>query len=127
MDVLCSADPTASAILTQDLPHQRLTGDSVPLTKNLPYSSARMSLKKNVEVRIIEEPASKELRFRYECEGDRAGSIPGASSTNEQKTYPTIQVFGLPTGLRAKAVVSCVTANSPYRYERTTLEIIFNF
>jgi hypothetical protein len=32
------------------------------------------------------------LRFRYECEGRSAGSIPGSSSTNDNKTFPTIQV-----------------------------------
>ena len=51
--------------------------------------------KKHAHVRVIEQPASKGLRFRYECEGRSAGSIPGASSTNENKTFPTIQVsFG---------------------------------
>jgi hypothetical protein len=41
---------------------------------------------------IIEQPASKALRFRYECEGRSAGSIPGVNSTAENKTYPTVQV-----------------------------------
>lgn len=44
-------------------------------------------------IKIIEQPASKALRFRYECEGRSAGSIPGVSSTTENKTYPTIQVI----------------------------------
>lgn len=44
-------------------------------------------------VKIIEQPASKALRFRYECEGRSAGSIPGVNSTTENKTYPTIQVI----------------------------------
>lgn len=43
-------------------------------------------------IKIIEQPASKALRFRYECEGRSAGSIPGVNSTPENKTYPTIQV-----------------------------------
>ena len=42
---------------------------------------------------IIEQPASKALRFRYECEGRSAGSIPGVNSTPENKTYPTVQVY----------------------------------
>jgi hypothetical protein len=49
--------------------------------------------KKQAYVKITEEPASKGLRFRYECEGRSAGSIPGVSSTTENKTYPTIQVL----------------------------------
>lgn len=43
-------------------------------------------------VEIIEQPASKALRFRYECEGRSAGSIPGVNSTSENKTFPTIKV-----------------------------------
>lgn len=43
-------------------------------------------------IKIIEQPAPKALRFRYECEGRSAGSIPGLNSTPENKTYPAIQV-----------------------------------
>lgn len=64
-------------------------------------------------VDIIEQPASKALRFRYECEGRSAGSIPGKSSTSENKTYPTIQVVGY--NGRAVVVVSCVTRDEPFR------------
>ncbi|XP_018577945.1 embryonic polarity protein dorsal-like [Anoplophora glabripennis] len=64
-------------------------------------------------VRIIEQPASKALRFRYECEGRCAGSIPGASSTPQKKTFPTIQIVGHRG--RAMVVVSCVTKDTPHR------------
>lgn len=64
-------------------------------------------------VKILEQPASKALRFRYECEGRSAGSIPGASSTPENKTFPAIQVLGYQG--RAVVVVSCVTKDPPYR------------
>lgn len=64
-------------------------------------------------VKIIEQPASKALRFRYECEGRSAGSIPGASSSPENKTYPVVQVVGYQG--RAVVVVSCVTKDEPYR------------
>lgn len=43
-------------------------------------------------IEIVEQPASKALRFRYECEGRSAGSIPGVRSTPENRSYPTIQV-----------------------------------
>lgn len=43
-------------------------------------------------VEILEQPASKALRFRYECEGRSAGSIPGINSTPENKTFPSIRV-----------------------------------
>jgi len=46
-------------------------------------------------IKIVEQPASKALRFRYECEGRSAGSIPGVNSSSENKTYPTIQVMSL--------------------------------
>jgi len=46
-------------------------------------------------IKIVEQPASKALRFRYECEGRSAGSIPGVNSSTENKTYPTIQVMSL--------------------------------
>ena len=49
-------------------------------------------MKKAAYVKIVEQPASKGLRFRYECEGRSAGSIPGASTSAEHKTFPTIQV-----------------------------------
>lgn len=62
---------------------------------------------------IEEEPAPKALRFRYECEGRSAGAIPGANSTAENKTYPTIKVMNY-TG-RAVVVVSCVTKDLPHK------------
>lgn len=64
-------------------------------------------------VAILEQPASKALRFRYECEGRSAGSIPGANSTADNKTYPTIQIMNY-VG-RAVVVVSCVTKDFPYK------------
>lgn len=65
-------------------------------------------------VKITEQPASKALRFRYECEGRSAGSIPGVSSTPENKTFPAIQIAGYQG--RAVVVVSCVTKDAPHRY-----------
>lgn len=64
-------------------------------------------------VEIVEQPASKALRFRYECEGRSAGSIPGANSTTEYKTYPTIKICNYQG--RGIVVVSCVTKDQPYR------------
>lgn len=68
----------------------------------------------NPYIMIVEQPASKGLRFRYECEGRSAGSIPGANSTPENKTYPSIKIEG--HSGRAVVVVSCVTKDEPYRY-----------
>nr|1BVO_A Chain A, TRANSCRIPTION FACTOR GAMBIF1 [Anopheles gambiae] len=62
-------------------------------------------------VEITEQPHPKALRFRYECEGRSAGSIPGVNTTAEQKTFPSIQVHGYRG--RAVVVVSCVTKEGP--------------
>ncbi|XP_071962320.1 uncharacterized protein [Antedon mediterranea] len=58
-------------------------------------------------VEIVEQPKQKELRFRYECEGRSAGSIPGENSSSDKKTYPTIQIKNYKGP--ARVVVSCVT------------------
>ena len=60
---------------------------------------------------IIEQP-SKSLRFRYVCEG-RPGTIPGASSTPENKTSFAVQIHGYQG--RLVVIVSCVTKDPPYR------------
>lgn len=62
---------------------------------------------------IVEQPAQKGLRFRYECEGRSAGSIPGANSTPENRTFPTIKIEGYRGP--AAIVVSCVSKDRPYR------------
>ncbi|KOB76007.1 DorsalB, partial [Operophtera brumata] len=50
--------------------------------------------------------------FRYECEGRSAGSIPGANTTAENKTYPTLRIkdYVGPCTI----VASCVTKDEPY-------------
>ncbi|XP_065332634.1 embryonic polarity protein dorsal-like isoform X2 [Cloeon dipterum] len=63
-------------------------------------------------VEIIEQPAPKALRFRYECEGRSAGSIPGENTTNENKTFPTIKVLNYSGP--CMVVVSCVTKDEPF-------------
>uniref|UniRef100_A0A1A9W5W7 RHD domain-containing protein n=1 Tax=Glossina brevipalpis TaxID=37001 RepID=A0A1A9W5W7_9MUSC len=63
-------------------------------------------------VKIVEQPASKALRFRYECEGRAAGAIPGANSTLENKTCPSIEIVGYRGD--AVVVISCVTKDQPH-------------
>ncbi|XP_031771859.1 embryonic polarity protein dorsal-like isoform X2 [Apis florea] len=73
----------------------------------------KMNFKKSLPyVEVIEQP-TKTLRFRYECEGRSAGNIPGANSTLENKTCPSIRVIGYKG--RAIVVASCVTKDKPYR------------
>ncbi|XP_016993633.2 embryonic polarity protein dorsal isoform X1 [Drosophila takahashii] len=76
-------------------------------------SQSTKNVRKKPYVKITEQPAGKALRFRYECEGRSAGSIPGVNSTPENKTYPTIEIVGYKG--RAVVVVSCVTKDTPYR------------
>lgn len=82
--------------------------------KSSSSNSKMSSYNSDVYVRITEQPAPKALRFRYECEGRSAGSIPGARSTQDTKTYPSIEIVGYKG--RAVVVVSCVTKDEPFRY-----------
>merc|ERR1712121_627327 len=61
-------------------------------------------------VRILEQPASHKLRFRYKCEGRGAGALQGVSSSPDKKTFPKIQIVGYKGP--AVVVVSCVTHDS---------------
>lgn len=64
-------------------------------------------------LKIIEQPARNNIRFRYECEGRSAGSIHGVNSTDAQKTFPSVKIIGF-TG-DASIIVSCVSKETPYR------------
>ncbi|XP_015249213.1 PREDICTED: transcription factor RelB isoform X1 [Cyprinodon variegatus] len=65
---------------------------------------------------VVEEPKDRGMRFRYECEGRSAGSILGASSTDNNKTQPTIEIQGPIDHIKKVTVtVSLVTKDIPYR------------
>jgi hypothetical protein len=57
-------------------------------------------------VEIVEQPRARGLRFRYECEGRSAGSIPGESSTPERKTFPAIKVSKIEYNFFSLAVLA---------------------
>lgn len=63
----------------------------------------------------MEQPRQKGQRFRYECEGRYAGHIPGESSTEEEKTYPTVELCNMGSTKEAIIVASCVTKDEPYK------------
>ncbi|CAL1577165.1 unnamed protein product [Knipowitschia caucasica] len=65
------------------------------------------------EVQIFEQPKQRGMRFRYRVEGRSAGSIPGERSSDNNRTYPSIQILNF-CG-RGKVRVSLVTKNEPYR------------
>lgn len=58
---------------------------------------------------ITEQPQSRGLRFRYQCEnrGFTPGSILGADSSPQQRSYPTFEIRNYKGP--AKIVISCVT------------------
>jgi hypothetical protein len=61
---------------------------------SFPMELSPQLLQQMYSVKILEQPAPKALRFRYECEGRSAGagSLPGATSSHDKKTFPKIQV-----------------------------------
>lgn len=78
-----------------------------------PHSSHSQGSSNDPWVEITEQPRQRGLRFRYQCEGRSAGSIPGENSTNENKTFPTIKIHNYKG--HAIIVASCVTKEQPPR------------
>ncbi|XP_076830686.1 proto-oncogene c-Rel [Brachyhypopomus gauderio] len=64
-------------------------------------------------IQIFEQPKQRGMRFRYKCEGRSAGSIPGERSSDNNRTYPSIQILN--ASGKGKVRVSLVTKNEPYR------------
>ncbi|XP_024152774.1 proto-oncogene c-Rel [Oryzias melastigma] len=64
-------------------------------------------------IQIFEQPKQRGMRFRYKCEGRSAGSIPGERSTDNNRSYPSLQILNY----RGKGMVRVylVTKNEPYR------------
>ncbi|KAL4237781.1 hypothetical protein ACF0H5_002493 [Mactra antiquata] len=80
---------------------------------NTVRQSSRGTIAQGPYVEITEQPKARGLRFRYECEGRSAGSIPGETSTPERKTFPSIKIHNYSGP--AVIVVSCVTKEEPYK------------
>lgn len=75
------------------------------------------------EVRIVEQPAEKSYRFRYESEGRLSGSIPGTNSTLSKPTYPSIEISNY-TG-EAIIYITCVDdKGNPRKYVRFNMNAI---
>ncbi|CAM4726741.1 unnamed protein product [Leuciscus chuanchicus] len=62
---------------------------------------------------IFEQPKQRGMRFRYKCEGRSAGSIPGERSSDNNRTYPSIQILNV-SG-KGKVRVTLVTKSEPYK------------
>uniref|UniRef100_A0A673AED4 RHD domain-containing protein n=1 Tax=Sphaeramia orbicularis TaxID=375764 RepID=A0A673AED4_9TELE len=65
------------------------------------------------EIQIFEQPKQRGMRFRYKCEGRSAGSIPGERSSDNSRTYPSVQILNYYG--KGKVRVYLVTKNEPYR------------
>ncbi|XP_058801097.1 transcription factor SPT20 homolog isoform X2 [Phymastichus coffea] len=88
--------------------------DSPDTTDQQMQSAERTSKKQSKPyIEIVEQPAPRASRFRYNCEVRSMGSIPGVHSTPTSKTYPTIRIVDYKG--TAVIVVSCVTKDKPYR------------
>jgi len=70
----------------------QVSAPSAPQLSQQSHATVTQSRHGEPYVTIGEQPKARGLRFRYKCEGRSAGSIPGELSTNEKKTFPTIQV-----------------------------------
>ncbi|XP_053568018.1 proto-oncogene c-Rel [Bombina bombina] len=64
-------------------------------------------------IEIFEQPRQRGMRFRYKCEGRSAGSILGERSTENNRSYPSIQIMNY-IG-KGKVRVTLVTKNEPYK------------
>lgn len=65
------------------------------------------------KVKICEQPEKKGPRFRYESERTTGGAIHGITSTNEEETFPSIEVENYDG--EVYVVVSCVTIDFPHK------------
>merc|ERR1712165_455712 len=103
-------DPLSSDIYSVDT---RPCDPLLELTSLQPLNTGRdLNLKsvKKPYLKILEQPKSNTLRFRYKCEGRGAGALQGERSSPEKKTFPKIQIVGYKGP--AVVVVSCVTHDS---------------
>ncbi|XP_075059961.1 proto-oncogene c-Rel [Mixophyes fleayi] len=66
-------------------------------------------------IEIFEQPRQRGMRFRYKCEGRSAGSILGERSTENNRSYPSIQLQNINYNCKGKVRVTLVTKNEPYR------------
>ncbi|XP_056423652.1 proto-oncogene c-Rel isoform X2 [Hyla sarda] len=66
-------------------------------------------------IEIFEQPRQRGMRFRYKCEGRSAGSILGERCSENNRTYPSIQLQNMSYNSKGKVRVTLVTKNEPFR------------
>uniref|UniRef100_H2YS42 RHD domain-containing protein n=1 Tax=Ciona savignyi TaxID=51511 RepID=H2YS42_CIOSA len=72
---------------------------------------SNMDPSRRPRLEIVEQPKQRGMRFRYECEGRSAGSIPGKNTNGDRKTWPSCQY----TNIMAMQImrVSLVSKDDP--------------
>lgn len=66
------------------------------------------------QIQIVEQPAEKSFRFRYESENRGSGSLVGVRSMPTKISYPKIKIQNF-TGT-AVIIISCVTNDKNPQY-----------
>lgn len=64
-------------------------------------------------IEIVEQPAEKSFRFRYESEQRLSGAIHGVNSTTEKPSFPKIKIVNF--NGKVQIIISCVTHEKPYK------------
>ncbi|XP_038642142.1 transcription factor RelB-like [Scyliorhinus canicula] len=92
----------------------RRTDPSRSGPRHFPHPFSNVYVKEEMpKLVIVEQPKQRGMRFRYECEGRSAGSIPGENTTEQSKTLPAIQIQNWQG--EVKVIVSLVTKDEPYK------------
>lgn len=99
----------------QWIPHKNPSASKVHHSVNASNVHEEFLQKKTPKLHIKEQPKQRGMRFRYECEGRFAGSILGASSTDENKTLPTIELSDCDGIPEVKVITCLVWKDRPYR------------
>ena len=88
MQSVAAVDPMAGP----QRPMQSAAANPAPAHSNPARPRRPLDPSSEPWVELVEQPKQRGLRFRYQCEGRSAGSIPGDTSSTEKKTFPTIKV-----------------------------------
>merc|ERR1712012_321364 len=108
-----SAAPVATIHLDPEHSDLFTIVNTATICQNLGLSAFSMedpSVVSKPYLKILEQPKSNNLRFRYQCEGRGAGALQGERSTTDKKSFPKIQIVNYKGP--AVVVVSCVTHDS---------------
>ncbi|XP_069063824.1 transcription factor RelB isoform X1 [Pleurodeles waltl] len=116
-----SVSPTLIPRSTAPLSHGQWATHKEPSASKVHHAESTSNVleeflqKKTPKLHIKEQPKQRGMRFRYVCEGRFAGSILGASSTDENKTLPTIELSDCDGIPEVKVITCLVWKDWPFR------------